>query len=225
MLYECNDDANALALLVLRIGVQSELVAPSLDTLRAASAMAAAHASQHLQQLIASMFTNFWWMLRGHHTPAAPQRGFMPGTALADLAFSLVYRLFLGSMQRRLVDERLVPHIDLETDPLFPALADIERIQQTDISWVDDTVALLAIGRCDQVIDGARCAGTIIFQELYEIGFQPNVKARKTQITPIVVGSGALQALHDCYIAGDALESLLRRPSSIPSLSISPTST
>ena len=164
MLYECNGDDDALALLVLCIGVQPEFVTPFLDTLRAASAMTTADASQHLQQLIASMLTNSWWMLRGHHTPADPQRGFMPCTALADLAFSLVYRLFLGSMQRCLVDEGLVPHIDLEADPLFPALADTDWIQQPDITWVDDTVALLAIGRCDQVIDGARCAGTIIFR-------------------------------------------------------------
>ena len=91
MLYECDGDEDSLALLVLRLVIQPEFVAPFLDTLRAASAITAAHASKHLQQLIASMLTNSWWMLRGHDTPAARQRGFMPGTALAHLAFSLVY--------------------------------------------------------------------------------------------------------------------------------------
>ena len=205
LLYQCDGDDDALALLILSLGIHADFIDPFLQTLRAANAMSGAGASKHLEQLIGTLFANSWWVLKGRHTPTMPQRGFMPGTAVADLAFSLVYRLFLGAMHARLVHTGFVCTLTPPDNPLFPALGSVDSLQESNVSWVDDSVMLLTVGRAADVIPAAKVAGGIIFQELFRTGFAPNVKQGKMQILPVFLSPGHSQAVHDCYFGGDAV--------------------
>ena len=162
--------------------------------------MEQANASDHLQQLVASLFANSWWLLRGHHTPAAPQRGFMPGTALADLCFTLFYKLFLQSIQGRLVDLGFCMPVAVDSLPLFSVLDGMDQCSQTDILWVDDTVICAACHSTADIVPIAERIASIAFSDLRRFGFTPNTKRGKTQVMPIILGPDTPAVASKIYV-------------------------
>ena len=113
---------------------------------RSASVRDQAGASPHLQAVTHSLYTGLWWQVKGHTTPARPRRGFCPGTGCADLAFTLVFRLYISSLQDRLRAEGIgltlrCPNSD------FPSIAGGVLVENLAVTWVDDTVVLCSLFR------------------------------------------------------------------------------
>ena len=99
LLYETGGEESSLAKLVLLLGIPESCIPPLIDTLRCSSALEQAGASTHLQVLTHSLYNGLWWQVKGRTGPAKPNRGFCPGTGCADLAFTLVFRLYISSLQ------------------------------------------------------------------------------------------------------------------------------
>ena len=57
--------------------------------------------------------------MRGCPRIAKPQKGFSPGTGVADLAFSLIFRLYISAVQSKLIAAGLATSFKVSADPLF----------------------------------------------------------------------------------------------------------
>ena len=177
-----------IARLVASLGVAPEIVADFIVKLRQMSALEQAGSPQHLESLVAGMFEGAWWQMRGFPEPSNPQIGFSPGTGLADLAFSMVFRLFLCSMQSQIIRAGLAFTIRVEHDPVFPCISRGTLIDCIDTTWVDDTVIMSVVRSAALVHGASKQLGSIVLTELRRFGFNPNTKKGKTQILPVLHG-------------------------------------
>jgi hypothetical protein len=203
LLYETGGDEESFGRLVLLLGLPASCIEPLVSTLREASAMQQAGASDHLQAVVHSLYNGLWWQVRGSEKVAQPQRGFCPGTGIADLAFSLVFRLFITSIQDRLRDLGLGIKLHCP-DPVFSTLSMSHNAEYLDITWVDDTVIMTAVGAPSQIMPVARTIASVCFTELRKLGFTRNTKRGKSQLMPIVIGKGTADAVTDIYVGGNA---------------------
>ena len=65
LLYETGGDEESFGRLVLLLGLPASCIEPLVSTLREASAMQQAGASDHLQAVVHSLYNGLWWQVRG----------------------------------------------------------------------------------------------------------------------------------------------------------------
>ena len=148
LLYETGATEDGIAKLVLLLDLP---LGPLLETLRQASALEQANLPKHAQALTASLYDGLWWQIRGHLTAAVPKRGFCPGTGIADLAFTLVYRLVLSGIHDRLRDFGIGVNLRCSQQPIFGKLLPGELVGNFDASWVDDTVIMSSVPGAENI--------------------------------------------------------------------------
>ena len=192
-----NDDLSEqeLACIVTFLGIPSQCIAPLLELLRAQSALTQAGVSDHLQLLIKGIFDTCHWQLSGSQRFARPTIGFSPGVGLADLAFTVVYRLYLVVVQNKLTVQGLASSLGPPSDPVFP-LSGNEFEVATDVTWVDDTVFMVPLDDPMRVIDVTTVVAKTAISELRIHGFTPNMKLGKTTVMPILLGAKSKQAFN-----------------------------
>ena len=204
LLYETGGDEESFARLVLLLGLPDSCIPPLLDSLRSASVLEQAGASPHLQAMTHSLFNGLWWQVKGHTCPARPARGFCPGTGVADLAFTLVFRLYVSSLQDRLRSKGIGLKLRCP-DSDFAPIAGGADVEFLDVTWVDDTVVCAACGSPDNVLPVAARIASLAFSDLRHIGFTPNTKLGKTHIMPVVIGKGAPAVSTDIFTTRKAI--------------------
>ena len=92
------------------LGIPEPCVQPCIDMLHQLPAMTQAGLSPHIQALVAGSFDSCFWHIAGSENYAKPTIGFSAGVGLADLAFTLVYRLYLCAVRAKLVAIGFVTH-------------------------------------------------------------------------------------------------------------------
>ena len=126
-------------------------------------------------------------------------KGFSPGTGVADLAFSLVFRLYISSVQSKLISAGLRTSLHIVGKPLFPMLAPGASYDCVDSTWVDDTVVMVIVPKAVDVHPTATLTCAILFTELRRIGFEPNTKRGKCQVMPVISGDGCHEANQEIF--------------------------
>ena len=200
LLYETGGSEEGLAKLVLLLDLPESCIAPLLDTLRKASALEQSGLSSHAQALTASLYDGLWWQMRGHSSAAVPRRGFCPGTGIADLAFTIVFRLVLSNIHDRLRSLGIGIKMRCSDEPIFSSIYPGQLVELFDSTWVDDTVIMSAVSSPHEImIIGSTIASTAITQ-LRRVGFTPNCKQGKSQVMPIIIGKDAGVVKHDIFV-------------------------
>ena len=120
----------------------------------------------------------------------------MPGTAVADLAFSLVCRLLARSVKQRVRDLGSVRCFVFPRDSILPAVSLGTSVSRADATWFDDKVILTAVDRAADVIDAAPGFERVAFAEASSYGMLSQCQTRKTQVLPIFLGFEGPEA--DC---------------------------
>ena len=193
-----------IAKFIASIGIDLDLINPFLEVVRKASVMAQMGASPHLEAVVGNLFRNSWWQMRGCPRIAKPQKGFSPGTGVADLAFSLIFRLYISAVQSKLIAAGLATSFKVSVDPLFSALVPDAAQDCIDTTWVDDTVVMSIASCAADVPSLASATCSIIFTELRRIAFDPNTKPGKCQVMPILNGVASVQTGLDIFEHSDA---------------------
>ena len=160
--------------------------------MRKASALEQAGLSPHAQALIASLYDGLWWQMRGHSSAAMPRRGFCPGTGIADLAFTIVFRLVLSNIHDRLRGLGIGMKLKCSEVPIFVSLGIGNVVEQFDATWVDDTVLMVAVPCLDDSMPIAQTIASVACFQMRKVGFIPNRKKGKTHIMPFIIGKQAL---------------------------------
>ena len=138
---------------------------PLLELIRAQSALSQAGVSDHIQLLIKGVFDICYWQLSGSQRFARPTIGFSPGVGLADLAFTVVYRLYLVVVQNKLTMQGLASSLGPPSDPVFPPSGNEFEVA-TDVTWVDDTVFMVPFDAPMRVIDVTTVVAKTAISEL-----------------------------------------------------------
>jgi hypothetical protein len=199
---------HALAQLIDFLGIPKQCIEPLIRIVREHSACSRAGISPHIQELIKGLFSTCFWQLSGSDTYAKPTIGFSPGTGLADLAFTCVYRLFLVVVQQRLTCQGYATRIDVQPAlQVFP-IGDMQDDVTTDVTWVDDTVFMVPFKDSLQVLDVTHSVARIALGELRIRGFTPNMKLGKTTVMPILLGPNAQKAFDLVFVDSAAHTSI-----------------
>ena len=94
------------------------------------------------------------------------------------MAFTFVFRLFLGPLHDRL--RRLDIGIVLRSrEPLFAIYGQSIDVESLDITWVDDCVIMAMFGDPLDITPPAKVIAGVAFTELRKLGFTPNTKIGK----------------------------------------------
>ena len=166
------------------------MVAPLLGSIGRASVMSQMGASDHLEGVVATMFEHSWWQVRGSSAVGRPMKGFFPGTGVADLAFRLVFRLYMSSVQAKLISTGSGTSLHIVGKPTFPMLGSGASYDCVDSTWVDDTVVMVIVPKAVELHPTATLTCAILLTELRRIGSEPNTKQSKCQVMPVIVGNG-----------------------------------
>ena len=130
---------------------------------------------------------------------ARPHRGFCPGTGCADLAFTLVFQLYVSSLQDKLRAEGIGLKLHCP-EPVFHTIGDSALVESLDVTWVDDTVICAACHSTADIVPIAKRIASIAFSDLRRFGFTPNTKRGKTQVMPIILGPDTPAVASKIYV-------------------------
>ena len=132
---------------------------------------------------------------------AQPMKGLSPGTGVADLDFSLVFRLYISAVQSKLINAGLGTSLHIARKPIFPMLTSGSSHHCIDPTWVDDNVVMIIVPIAADVHPIATLSCSVLFTELRRIGIEPNTKRGKCQVMPIVNGEESLASNQELFNA------------------------
>ena len=203
LLYQDDLTKDALAKLVIFLEIPKQCIEPLLEILRARSALSQAGVSPHIQLLLRGIFDICHWQLSGSRRFARPTIGFSPGVGLADLAFTIVYRLYLVVVQSKLIAQGFASQVELRDDAVFPDQGNAHETSN-DVTWVDDTVFMVPFDDPCEVITVTRAVAKIAISEHRIRGLTPNMKLGKTTVMPVLLGKGAPEAFKVVFVEHNA---------------------
>ena len=136
--------------------------------------------------------------MTGSDKYARPSIGFSPGFGLADLAFTIVYRLYLIAVQARLNRQGYAPHIHVPSDAAFPDRDGYGCT--TDDTSVDDNVFMVPYDNAMDTVEVAKSVSKIVLSEFGIRGFMPNMKLGETTIVPLLLGPGSKDSFTSVFV-------------------------
>ena len=154
-----------------------------------------AGASQHLLEMIKSIYRNGWFVTRftGGNSICVTTKGSRPGSCWADLVFTYIYARVLAKVRKLPECEGFGIIVKWSgTKELWTPQRDRHSSKLClDTTWADDTAAM-TVGRTPKdVVLKARGMSTALLDACRQHGLQPNFKKGKTMIVFAFRGRGA----------------------------------
>ena len=181
--------------LFYKFRLSGEDLAELLQLVRDGGTFREAGASEHLLELVKSIYRNGWFVTRftSGRTLCVTTKGSRPGSCWADLVFTFIYARVLAKV--RLVAECEDFSLKVQWSGVRELWTAPKERHQTalclDATWADDTAAMTTAKSAQELVVNARAMASELLDVCRQFGLQPNFKKGKTMMVFSFRGKGS----------------------------------